>query len=88
MKPTLIIILERARAIFKTALNHVIAETELPAYLIEGVLLDLLAEVRVQKAAELAAVHEETLKQIQLLSPTLSDKTDNESEEKEAKTND
>ena len=88
MKPTLIIILERARAIFKTALNQVIAETELPAYLIEGVLLDLLAEIRVQKAAEIAAVHEETLKQIQLLSPTPSDKTDNESEEKEAKTND
>lgn len=81
MKPTLIIIIERARALLKSALNHVIAETALPAYLIEGVLLDLLAEVRSQKAAEIAAEHEEALKQIQLLSPAPSDKTDNENEE-------
>ena len=64
MKPTLIIILERARAILKNALNRVIAETALPAYLIEGVLLDLLAEVRAQKAAEIAVEYEDALKLI------------------------
>ena len=64
MKPTLIIILERARAILKNALNRAIAETALPAYLIEGILLDLLAEVRAQKAAEIAAEHENALKLI------------------------
>lgn len=62
MKPTLIIILERARAILKNALNRAIAETALPAYLIEGILLDLLAEVRAQKAAEFSAEYEEALK--------------------------
>ena len=55
MKPSLSMILERGRAIFRTALNRLIAETALPAYLIEGILLDLLAEVRAQKNAELSA---------------------------------
>lgn len=73
MKPTLIIILERARAILKNALNHVIAETALPAYLIEGVLLDLLAEVRAQKATEIAAEYENALKQIPPPAPEQTD---------------
>ena len=64
MKPSLIIILERARAILKNALNRAIAETALPAYLIEGILLDLLAEVRAQKVAEIAVEYEEALKLI------------------------
>lgn len=75
MKPTLIIILERARAILKNALNRVIKETALPAYLIEGILLDLLADVRAQKAVELAAECENTLKQF-----SLSKQPDDESE--------
>lgn len=56
MKPSLLLILERARSILKNALNRVIQETALPAYLIEGLLVELLAEVRGQKAAELVAV--------------------------------
>ena len=64
MKPALIIILERARVILKNALNRAIAETALPAYLIEGILLDLLAEVRAQKAVEIAAEYEDALKLI------------------------
>lgn len=80
MKPTLIIILERARAILKNALNHVIAETALPAYLIEGVLLDLLAEVRAQKATEITAEYEEVLKQTQ---PPVPDKPDTATESEE-----
>lgn len=82
MKPTLIIILERARAILKNALNRVIKETALPAYLIEGILLDLLADVRAQKAVELAAECEDALKQIP--SPTPEPEVvqaENESEE-------
>lgn len=64
MKPTLMLILEKGRAILHNALSRVINETALPAYLIEGILLDLLADVRAQKATELAAEYEETLKQI------------------------
>ena len=64
MKPTLMLILEKARAILHNALNRVIAETALPAYLIEGLLLDLLAEVRAQKAAELGVEYEAALKLI------------------------
>lgn len=61
MKPTLIIIIERARAMLKNALHRAIIETQLPAYLIEGILLDLLADVRAQKEAELAAAYEEAV---------------------------
>lgn len=78
MTPSLIIILERGRAILKNALNRVIAETTLPAYLIEGILLDLLAEVRAQKATEIAAELEETLK---LIPPPAPPQTETESEE-------
>lgn len=84
MKPTLIIILERARAILKNALNRVIAETALPAYLIEGILLDLLADVRAQKAAEIAAEYENALELIPPPAPpeqTAPEQTDTESEE-------
>lgn len=81
MKPTLIIILERARAILKNALNRVIKETALPAYLIEGLLLDLLADVRAQKAVELAAECEDVLKQIPPPTPEPeAAQTENESE--------
>ena len=81
MKPTLIIILERARSILKSALNHVIAETALPAYLIEGVLLDILADVRAQKAVEITAEYENALKQMPPPSQVSTDKTEIESEE-------
>lgn len=80
MKPTLIIILERARAILKNALNRVIAETALPAYLIEGIILDLLADVRAQKAAEIAAEYEDALKQIPPPEPPAQDQPDGSTE--------
>ena len=80
MKPTLIIILERARAILKNALNRVIAETALPAYLVEGILLDLLAEVRAQKAAEIAVEYEDALKLIPPPEPHEQDQPDERTE--------
>lgn len=85
MKPTLIIILERARAILKSALNRALAETALPAYLIEGILLDLLAEVRAQKAAEIASEYERTIKQ---MDPIDKAGAADSSGEKETKIND
>ena len=84
MKPTLMLILERARAILHNALSRAINETALPAYLIEGILLDLLAEVRAQKAAEIAAEYEDALKLIPPPAPqeqTAPEQTDTESEE-------
>lgn len=83
MKPTLIIILERARAILKNALNRAIAETALPAYLLEGILLDLLAEVRAQKAAEIAVEYEDALKQIPPPEPPAQDQPDEKTESEE-----
>ena len=83
MKPTLIIILERARAILKNALNRSIAETALPAYLIEGILLDLLAEVRAQKAAEIAVEYEDVLKLIPPPEPPAQDQPDEKTESEE-----
>ena len=64
MQTRLIIDLERARAILKNALHCVITELKLPGYLIEGILLDLLNDVRAQKVQELAAECVEALKQI------------------------
>lgn len=81
MKPTLMLILERARAILHNALSRAINETALPAYLIEGILLDLLADVRAQKAAEIAAEYEDALKLIPPPAPPASEQTDTESEE-------
>lgn len=74
MKPSLLFILERARAILKNSLNRVIQETALPAYLIEGLLVELLAEVRGQKAAELVAE-----------ATSLSEKENNEPDKPEEK---
>lgn len=84
MKPTLILILERARAIMRNALNRAINETALPAYLIEGLLLELLAEVRAQKVTELAVEHEEALRMIP--PPTEGEKEGSEQPPAEAET--
>ncbi len=93
MKQSLMLILERARTIMHNALTHAINETALPAYLIEGILLDLLAEVRAQKAAEFSAEYEEALKlyeeTLKLIHPpepseqdqTVQERTPTESEE-------
>ena len=59
--PNLSIIIERGRVILRSALNRVITETALPAYLVEGILLDLLADVRAQKANEITVELEKAL---------------------------
>ena len=47
------VILEEARAEYVRAFNEATAKTRLPAYLCEGILLGILADVRAQKAAEI-----------------------------------
>lgn len=48
------IILEETRAKTFTAVNAIMQETQLPAFLMDGILSDVLAEVRKQKNLELS----------------------------------
>ena len=49
------VMMENAKAMMIASFNQVQAETALPAYLMEGIVLDLLAQVRNQKNLELAS---------------------------------
>ncbi len=49
----LCVILEEAKIEFARAINQASAKTKLPAYLVESVLLGILADVRAQKAVEI-----------------------------------
>lgn len=49
------IMLELAKTEFKQAFNKVLNETKLPAYLVEGIVLDILADIRNRKNFELMA---------------------------------
>lgn len=52
-KVPLSVLMENARGKLVQAFNQVIDETRLPAYLYEGMLLELLSEVRNRKNLEL-----------------------------------
>ena len=47
------ILLENARSKFIQTFNQVIDETKLPAYLYEGMLLEILSEIRSRKNLEI-----------------------------------
>ena len=49
------VMMENAKAMMIAAFNQVQAETALPAYLMEGIVLDLLAQARNQKNLELVS---------------------------------
>lgn len=49
------IMLENAKTLMIDAFNQVQQKTNLPAYLMEGIVLDLLAQIRNQKNVELVA---------------------------------
>ena len=49
------IMMENAKGMMIDALNQVQEKTNLPAYLMEGIILDLLAEVRNQKNLEIVS---------------------------------
>ncbi len=49
------VMMENAKAMMIASFNQVQAETALPAYLMEGIVLDLLAQVRNQKNLELVS---------------------------------
>lgn len=47
------IMLESAKGKFVSAFNEVLTETKLPAYLVEGIVLEILADLRNRKNLEL-----------------------------------
>ena len=47
--------IEQARANIINSVNKVIAESKLPAYLLEGIFLELLADVRESKIREISS---------------------------------
>lgn len=49
------VMIENAKAKMISAFNQIQAESNLPAYLLEGVVLDLLSQVRNQKNLEIVA---------------------------------
>jgi hypothetical protein len=49
------IMLENAKGMLTDAFNEVVTKTNLPAYLLEGALCDLLSDVRRQKNLELVS---------------------------------
>lgn len=58
MNKPLSILLEQARMNILNATNQAIQESNLPSYLIEGVLCDILSDIRKQKAIELVMDYE------------------------------
>lgn len=54
METSLRFLVEKARRMLKGTINHILTETKLPAFLLEGVLLDMLADVRGQMLTELS----------------------------------
>lgn len=58
MNKPLSILLEQARMNILNATNQAIQESNLPSYLIEGVLCDVLSDIRKQKAVELVMDYE------------------------------
>lgn len=53
MKESLIEIIERTRIKTKYAINQIIEESGLPAYLMEGIITGILCDIREQKAIEI-----------------------------------
>ncbi len=54
-KMPLSVIMESAKNSLKASVNSVLNDTKLPAYLVEGMICEILAEVRNQKNIELLA---------------------------------
>ena len=52
---SLLMIMEDVRLKTTLAINQIIAETNIPAYLMEGILQGCLADIRAAKASELRA---------------------------------
>lgn len=53
MNTPLSVIIEKTRLEMRTAVNQVIQKSNLPAYLLEGIILDILADIRSQHISEI-----------------------------------
>lgn len=49
------VLLENAKGKFISAVNQTLEETNLPAYLMEGIVVEVLAEIRARKNLELVS---------------------------------
>lgn len=49
------VLLENAKGKFINAVNQTLEETNLPAYLMEGIVVEVLAEIRARKNLELVS---------------------------------
>lgn len=49
------VLLENAKGKFINAVNQVVQETNLPAYLMEGIVVEVLADIRARKNLELVS---------------------------------
>ena len=59
METPLMVAVEEARLKLYSAFNNVAEETKLPPFLLEGVVTDLLSEIRKQKYVDLLAMIEQ-----------------------------
>lgn len=62
-KLPLSILLEKTKGRLVSAMNEALSESGLPAYLMEGLVLEVLSDVRMEKAHELAMDMSELLEQ-------------------------
>lgn len=74
MNEPLIVIIEKTKAKINTAVNKIICESGLPAYLLDGILMGIVADVKEQKNVEMmqAVISQDNSE--------LKDKTSNEKE--------
>lgn len=49
------LMMENAKGAMTDAFNHIVEQSNLPAYLLEGIVADLLSEIRKQKNLELVS---------------------------------
>lgn len=77
MNEPLIVIIEKTKAKINTAVNKIICESGLPAYLLDGILMGIVADVKDQKNVEMmqAVISQDNSE--------LKDKTSNEKEGEE-----
>ena len=75
MGQSLAVMIESARIKMTNAINQVIHETSLPAYLIDGVLTSIISDIRNQKNAEI-------LEEVMVIQEELKNKLNNTEQEK------
>lgn len=58
MEKSLMVVVEEARLKIYAAVNQIVEETKLPPFLVEGIVAELLSEIRKQKVIDLITENE------------------------------